>query len=972
MGQATPDGSTHAEHIDFWWPTSQNGNDAEWHAIRYTGTLYIEMPTEYTFYLWVDDGAQLWIGSHMLIDRSGCGGQAEPQAQMQLEAGPHTIEVYYYNCGGHERIRLSYEAEGMSKRVIPPSAFIPPTIDSLTARYFNMTGLSHSILPDLSNLPAVATRRESNIIYPRSIGWGGPALTQGNHWAVQWTGQIFLPFYTSYNFYVESEGSARVWIDDILVIDDGQVHTNREMGSGDFRLQRGLHTLRVDYMLNAGAGDHGCTLRYRGHARVDAAGTSWDDTGIMKQIIPQSVYYGGEYSPFLFTPSFDVCTETPLECGGVPADCAVLNATYSGADVCVDGVCCEEGQTHIRCSQCASQNAQSDHLLLAPLREGCISSPLSMVGLTAASISDASMSVELCNILCLGHPYFLLLLGADCYCAPADAQSLVSVDDALCNAICSGDSSEQCGGATSDYAVLYDRVTLRDNQTSAHCNTFYPDTCGADDAEKQQLCEDLDGLLLSTACTASNGAPCRSCDIVDVTSTPLPPATPQAPPASSPPEYDPMMPRGTVQAPECGGESAYTCYRDGTNEPSTGCLVPWDHCTSGIAEAVSVSCASGMSSSAGAYATCDDNCTLTDWEYICSETETSDRWKSSNDSLLRLEHAIWSMYIEVSDFSAGDFIRRVAEAAVTGLQAMRDTLSGGSEALTRAQSRVTTLRGELANARASACGADINAHCDSSCTARLFGWCVHNIWSTLQCHVVCRAKQLLLLAAELGLLAAEAVLWLAARALDGLGMALAAAQWGVQQIANAEWLSQLFVMHHASISTALVPGVFNKSIVINLNGSILGAKFVVTNYYFSLSDITGAITDLVKSIVYPGVECSYEDQHGSTTTDACTDGGQRRRRRLVTHWNVDEAARTLAQARRALAAAKAARQRQQLYATAARAEDTLHGNGTYALDEVSPLEVLVETSLREDADILAMLSQLPVPHPRLRFASRKR
>eukprot|EP00966_Prymnesium_polylepis_P272073 6286121-Prymnesium_polylepis.1 len=101
----------------------------------------------------------------------------------------------------------------------------------------------------------------------------------------------------------------------MLIIDDKETHSNREKGSGKFRLQRGLHDIRVDYMLNGGSGDHGCVLRFKGDSRTDTTGIRWGDTGIFKQYVPQSVFFGGAYEPNFFSPSFDICGTASLECG---------------------------------------------------------------------------------------------------------------------------------------------------------------------------------------------------------------------------------------------------------------------------------------------------------------------------------------------------------------------------------------------------------------------------------------------------------------------------------------------------------------------------------------------------------------------------------------------------------------------------------------------------------------------------------
>ena len=53
MGTAIPDASRREENIDFWWGTEFNKEKQSNHAIRYTGTLYIERADRYKFYVWI-------------------------------------------------------------------------------------------------------------------------------------------------------------------------------------------------------------------------------------------------------------------------------------------------------------------------------------------------------------------------------------------------------------------------------------------------------------------------------------------------------------------------------------------------------------------------------------------------------------------------------------------------------------------------------------------------------------------------------------------------------------------------------------------------------------------------------------------------------------------------------------------------------------------------------------------------------
>ena len=95
----------------------------DYFAFRYTG--YIEIPTDgfYTFYLNSDDGSKFYIGDINVINNNGLHAAQEVTGWIGLKAGKHAFTVEFFEKAGDQVLTLSYQGPGISKRLVPESAF---------------------------------------------------------------------------------------------------------------------------------------------------------------------------------------------------------------------------------------------------------------------------------------------------------------------------------------------------------------------------------------------------------------------------------------------------------------------------------------------------------------------------------------------------------------------------------------------------------------------------------------------------------------------------------------------------------------------------------------------------------------------------------------------------------------------------------------------------------------------------------
>lgn len=80
--------------------------------------------------------------------------------------------------------------------------------------------------------------------------------------------------------------------------------------------------------------------------------------------------------------------------------------------------------------------------------KGCYSDDPNNRALTGASTVNNNLSIELCAVICKGYAYFGVEYFRECYCGNTLATSSVLQPAAQCDAACSGDSTEICGGSS--------------------------------------------------------------------------------------------------------------------------------------------------------------------------------------------------------------------------------------------------------------------------------------------------------------------------------------------------------------------------------------------------------------------------------------------------------------------------------------------------------------------------------------------
>lgn len=137
------------------------------------------------------------------------------------------------------------------------------------------TGLNGDYYDNMDFTVLRLTRTDATVNF--DFGTGSPDPSIGvDTFSVRWTGQVQPPFSETVTFYTVSDDGVRLWVNNVLIIDNWTDHAPTE-NSGSITLTGGQrYDIRMDFYENGGGA---------------LATLSWSSPSLAKEIIPQSQLY---------------------------------------------------------------------------------------------------------------------------------------------------------------------------------------------------------------------------------------------------------------------------------------------------------------------------------------------------------------------------------------------------------------------------------------------------------------------------------------------------------------------------------------------------------------------------------------------------------------------------------------------------------------------------------------------------------
>ena len=108
-----------------WEATAEKfaGTNLEDHFyVRWTGVIRVPKDAKYTLYTESDDGSRLWIDGKQVVDNGGLHAMEEKSGEVDLKSGDHEFKVDLFENDGEVGLKVSWEAPGMAKEIIPAKA----------------------------------------------------------------------------------------------------------------------------------------------------------------------------------------------------------------------------------------------------------------------------------------------------------------------------------------------------------------------------------------------------------------------------------------------------------------------------------------------------------------------------------------------------------------------------------------------------------------------------------------------------------------------------------------------------------------------------------------------------------------------------------------------------------------------------------------------------------------------------------
>ncbi len=271
----SPTGTRTDNSVNFDWSTGATGVSGigvDSFSVRWTGSLRAPSTGAYKFQTESDDGVRLWVNNVLVIDNwNDHGVTTNTSASINLVAGQsYPVRLEFYENGGFAVMKLnwsqptnsSFTAIGTQVGVVPDtSAFcaVPvPTCDNgfiggATGKYYNNISLTGS--------PAV-TRLDSAIDFDWGSGSPGATGIGADNFSVRWDGTLKVATTGGYQFQTVSDDGVRVWVNNVLVIDNWTYHGATTNTSSSITLTAGTnYPVRVEFF--EGGGSAVMQLRWR-------------------------------------------------------------------------------------------------------------------------------------------------------------------------------------------------------------------------------------------------------------------------------------------------------------------------------------------------------------------------------------------------------------------------------------------------------------------------------------------------------------------------------------------------------------------------------------------------------------------------------------------------------------------------------------------------------------------------------------
>ena len=239
-----------------WYVTSGSfyvGGPSDYFALRLLAKVNIPMGGQWFFNLGSDEGAQLLIDDVLVIDDDASHAFRWKDGTISLAPGEHELEVRYLELRYSAGLVLTWKGPGdehesiIPAQVMTPRVLVPVDPEGSGLRAYWSTNVSHA-----ARLGHIDWYRYDTDTIEDNVNWtptsgafspDGPA----DYFALRLVGTLDIPEEGEWTLSVGSDEGARLWIDGVLLTNDGEPHAFR-WTSGTVTLTAGAHDFELRYL----------------------------------------------------------------------------------------------------------------------------------------------------------------------------------------------------------------------------------------------------------------------------------------------------------------------------------------------------------------------------------------------------------------------------------------------------------------------------------------------------------------------------------------------------------------------------------------------------------------------------------------------------------------------------------------------------------------------------------------------------
>jgi len=216
-------------------------------ALTFDKIITVNADGNYSFSTNSDDGSKLYINGITVVDNDGNHRTRKVTETIYLESGQYALRVEYYEAAGQQTLAATVSFDGAEEQAIPANGQLGLPIPGDSRFISNNNPLSFdyalyqgafTALPDFSALTPLETGTTNQI--------NTEVSTLEDNFALVFDKVITVVNAGNYNFSTTSDDGSKLYINDLVVVDNDGVHAAATV-TGSIFLEPGQYALRVEF-----------------------------------------------------------------------------------------------------------------------------------------------------------------------------------------------------------------------------------------------------------------------------------------------------------------------------------------------------------------------------------------------------------------------------------------------------------------------------------------------------------------------------------------------------------------------------------------------------------------------------------------------------------------------------------------------------------------------------------------------------